>query len=80
MSKHSDEAELLRSAMMYMRSGALVIALLAAGAGWYYSGEFGDISLYIGIGVGVVLFLLISAFSSIPGKLLKKKMNDDKDE
>ena len=76
MSKHSEETELLRSAMTYMRSGALVVALMAAGAGWYYSGEFGDSSLYIGIGAGTVLFLLISAFSSIPGKILKKKMNE----
>lgn len=79
MKKGSDEAELLRSAMTYMRSGALVIGLLAAGAGWYYSEEFGDIFLYGGIGVGIVLALLIGAFSSIPARILKKKIDEDEE-
>ena len=75
-----EEMELGEGFASMMRHGAVIMALCAALAGWYFSQALGRVYLYIGIGAGVLiggLMLLLGSLSKVFARRVKKKMDDE---
>ena len=74
-----DEMDLGEGFASMMRYSAVVMAACVALAGWYFSQEFGQIFLYIGIGAGLIvggLMLMLGSLSNVFIRRVKKKMDD----
>lgn len=75
-----DEMELGEGFASMMRHGAVIMAACVALAGWYFSQEFGQLYLYIGVGAGVLvggLMFVLASLSRAFVRRVKRKMNDE---